>query len=319
MTAFGLGVTLSGTQSADARLESVLADLAKRLMRRRAGVMINIDEMQNADTDEVRAIGNVLQLVANRREYPIVFVCAGLPSLKRDLLTGEQATFLQRYARHHIGRIDAADVRRALAKPLEHGDVPIDDDALEVMVDSTEGYPYMVQLVGMCVWNAAEDPQRGLTLRHAEIGVDAARFSALAEHEHNEDEEILYKRLQGMIDAGLVEDIAAGDRYGLAFPASREWIRSRLDSSSDSEAAPPWRVPSPATPAGNATHLLSERTLIAGTLREHPLASYRSVARGHEVSAVYAHRVAAEEGLTRFCWQDLLIHLRNRSDTRSPR
>lgn len=80
MNAFGFGVTLSEVPSMDKRLELALASLSERLAKKGAGVIITVDELQTADADETRAVGNVLQIVANRRRLPIVFVGAGLPS-----------------------------------------------------------------------------------------------------------------------------------------------------------------------------------------------------------------------------------------------
>ena len=351
MKAFGLSVTLSDVRSPDKRLELVLTSLSERLAKKGSGVIITVDELQAADADETRAVGNVLQIVANRRRFPIVFVGAGLPSLKRSLLTGQQATFLQRCSRYRVGRISPADVQQALCKPLESISVPIDDDALEMMVEATDGYPYMVQLVGEKVWKAAENPLEGLHAEHAEIGVRAARgqlakaviepelnkldrtsrvlfrhlvdsesmltLSQLAEAAQSDSEAAqsnaetaTKKRLQQMIDAGLVEE-TDDDRYEFAFPTTREWVKSRLDPGRCIDDAP-WQVPAPATPSENGTHQISKRARMEETLRQHPQDSYHSVALQHDESAVHVHRVAVDAGLTRFCWRDLFLHLRSR-------
>jgi hypothetical protein len=47
------------------------------------------------------------------------------------------------------------DVRRALAEPLEENGVKIDADAVDLVMEETQGYPYFVQEWGYQVWNAA--------------------------------------------------------------------------------------------------------------------------------------------------------------------
>jgi hypothetical protein len=90
------------------------------------------------------------------------------------LLAGRGTTFLRRADRRKLGRIDRDEVLRALQIPIERAGHHISAGALDVAVDGTGGYPFMIQLVGLHTWRVARSSDH-IEVHHAEQGVLRAR------------------------------------------------------------------------------------------------------------------------------------------------
>jgi hypothetical protein len=57
-----------------------------------------------------------------------------------------------------IGNLDTPDARKALSDPAEEEDSGYTDDALDLAVEVTGGYPYFIQELGYAAWGIAEGP-----------------------------------------------------------------------------------------------------------------------------------------------------------------
>jgi hypothetical protein len=107
-------------------------------------------------------------------------------------------SFLRRARRHRLGRISDIEIRDALKLTIVEDGRDIDPAALDIAVDATEGFPYMMQLVGYRIW--AENPQNKLITKE-----DAKRGIKLAKQEMAE----------GILEY-TYRDLSAGDRRFLA-------------------------------------------------------------------------------------------------------
>ena len=117
----------------------------------------------------------MLQHVTRREGRPIAFVGAALPRIEETILSDDAITFLQRAARRQIDRLDEAATRTAIAQPIRDQDGAIDPQGLEVAVEATSGYPFMIQLVGYHSWEAASGPQTRITLVDVNAGIARAQ------------------------------------------------------------------------------------------------------------------------------------------------
>jgi hypothetical protein len=139
--------------------------LASRKIGRGKGILITIDETQAASREDLVAIATAVQHVitdADESDTPdaekkgIAIVFAGLPYMVNDLLDNEVTTFLRRALRRELDNIALPDVRGAFVQSVaESGKTISDSDALDAARRS-EGYPYMVQLVGYYMWQSAQ-------------------------------------------------------------------------------------------------------------------------------------------------------------------
>ncbi|MBO0844593.1 MAG: ATP-binding protein [Nocardioides sp.] len=171
----GLGATRHVTDEHTPRpgLRSQLT-LLTDIVGERGGVLITVDEVHRKRLGDLRELGTTIQH-AFRERRNVAFVGAGLPSAVDDLLSDDVTTFLRRADRRHLRTVSAEDVARALAVPIRSAGREIDPEALEVAVEGTGGYPFMIQLVGLHAWRAAGEADR-IDVAAAERGVDQARL-----------------------------------------------------------------------------------------------------------------------------------------------
>lgn len=217
----GLGPAYDPVADLSRRLENVLRALAAHLETQRASLLVTIDELHAGDTDELRTLGVVIQEVTRVGQLPVAFVGAGLPVLEDTLLSDTSVTFLQRCARYEVGFLDAAATWAALAEPVRQSGGLIAPEAVEHAVAVSEGYPFMVQLVGFHAWEAAADPVSTVTLQDVEAGAEVAR-----------------RRVGQLVVAPMWRDLPDGSRRFLAAmalddgPSRTSDIAARLGVSS---------------------------------------------------------------------------------------
>ena len=140
----------SGTGGSDIR--TVLDEAAGRIGKK--GVLVTVDEVQDADKGEMAAISQAVQHLI-REKKDVAFVFAGLTMGVADFINGEAMTFLRRAKAEQLKSIPDDDVAAAFEKTFGDSGMPIAGNALSAAVAATGGYAYMVQLVGYNVWKVA--------------------------------------------------------------------------------------------------------------------------------------------------------------------
>ena len=186
-------------------LRAQLTALTDHLAEHGTGLLITVDELHQSDRAGMRELAATLQHCL-REERPVAFAGAGLPTAVADLLNDDVLTFLRRADRHQLGAVDNADVADALRGPLESTGHGITDDALQVAVTGTNGYPFLIQLVGYWICKLAVTGADGsvqIDEATAALGVSAAR-----------------RRLGSLIHEPALRDLSHVDRTFLAAMAS---------------------------------------------------------------------------------------------------
>lgn len=174
-----LGVGGSGVEGQWARredptvpelaLDRALSDACDLAAERRTGVVLTIDETQAAGRAALGELAATLQQHVGEN-WPLVVVAAGLPSLRDP---SRSITYLERADWHEIGLLTDDDARRALTGPAEDAGRPLDDDAADLLVAASGGYPFAVQLLGHHAWRASSERTR-IDLAAARSAVPAA-------------------------------------------------------------------------------------------------------------------------------------------------
>lgn len=129
------------------------------------GLAFTIDEAQSASLEDMTALATALQHVIrdeDMRDVPdsrkkgVALVFAALPSLMDELLNDRVLTFLRRSMQRELAEVSLPDVRSAYVETvLESGKAISEEDALAA-ARAACGYPYMIQLIGYYMWQAAE-------------------------------------------------------------------------------------------------------------------------------------------------------------------
>jgi AAA ATPase domain len=210
------------------------------------GMALFVDEMQDIPAPDVSALCAACHELS-QIGGPLIVVGAGLPHVPSVLSASKSySERLFRYAR--IDRLDREAADQALIAPAEREDVLFKQDALDLLYEAADGYPYFVQAYGKVTWDvAAASPISG-----ADVAVAAPEA-------------------EGELAVGFF-----GSRYERATPAEREYMRAMAAIGDDpvptsSVAEELARKPSSLSPARDGLIkkgliYSSERGLIAFTV-----------------------------------------------------
>ncbi|OZG65849.1 ATP-binding protein [Bifidobacterium eulemuris] len=264
-----MGASLGEVSTAPALRPSTLRDAMNARLKtlgKNKGLLVTIDEIQDADPSDITAIATAAQHMF-RENANVAFVFAGLPQVISDLLNANVVTFLRRASLKKLGDVPLDDVRESFASTIRGRNVAIDDAALDEATQATEGYPYMIQLVGYHMWRASRRRQSNtadeITMRDVREGIIQARarlgegvcapvidnlperavdyLKAMAEDDDPSSTAQVAERMNETMDyanqyrAKLIEKkiINAPERgkVDFAIPYLREYLRTQLASS----------------------------------------------------------------------------------------
>lgn len=156
----GLDVDAAAGLADTGNLNDDLADVFEAVgsvaAERGSGVVFLFDEIQFLSKKELEAlIGAVHRTV--QRKLPVTFAGAGLPQLPG--LAGDAKSYAERLFKFPmIGELPDDAAAEALVEPARRQDVDFDDQAVDLIINYTEGYPYFIQEFGRAVWNLADGP-----------------------------------------------------------------------------------------------------------------------------------------------------------------
>ena len=119
-------------------------------------LIVTVDELQYVPKPELAALIAALHRAA-QKQLPILLVAAGLPQLR--VQAAEAKTYAERlFEFREVGPLDEKASEDAVAKPIRARNADINTDALRMIVNETQGYPYFLQEWGKHAWDVAESP-----------------------------------------------------------------------------------------------------------------------------------------------------------------
>lgn len=127
-------------------------------LQQNTGVLITVDEVQKIPEEDAENISASVQL-AFRKGLNIMLVLAGLPGAKEKVASYPGCTFMQRAFDMQIGVLEVDETIHA---PYEEAfrkmpQCRIEDDAIWEAGKFSQGYPYLMQLVGYYAVERAND------------------------------------------------------------------------------------------------------------------------------------------------------------------
>jgi hypothetical protein len=117
------------------------------------GLVVLIDEVQFLATSQLEALIQSIHKTV-QRNLPVTFVGAGLPQIAE--LAGDAKSYAERLFKFpKIDSLQGEDARTALTAPAASEGAIFDDDAVDLAMQITRGYPYFIQELGYQVWTLA--------------------------------------------------------------------------------------------------------------------------------------------------------------------
>lgn len=136
--------------------QDVNANLLRRLREAGSGLFITVDEIHAVGHEDLVQIGAAFQDFTHEG-LPVALVVAGLPAEVSNLLGSEPAAFLRQADQIVLRNVAVADVERSLGKTFAAGGFDASAGTFRQAAEATDGYPFLVQLVGYFLWREAED------------------------------------------------------------------------------------------------------------------------------------------------------------------
>lgn len=149
-----LGTSLASSRNLSGDFTDILVVLGKYAQAAGASILIGIDELQYAQKEELEALACALHRVT-QLGLPVMFCCAGLPKLLKKL--GEAKTYSER--QFNFVKIDSLPRDKAveaIVRPAQKLDVHYSDEAVDAIIDYTEGYPYFIQELCSTIWTSSD-------------------------------------------------------------------------------------------------------------------------------------------------------------------
>jgi hypothetical protein len=152
-------------------LQELVHDVSHALKKDGSVLAFFVDEMQDIDRELLGALLAV-QHQASRQDWAFYVFGAGLPSLPAVL--SESRSYAERlFLYREIGPLDREAAAEALGVPVRQRGGDFTLEALDALLDASEGYPYALQEYGYEIWNGA--PATPFTLDDAVAAVGAGR------------------------------------------------------------------------------------------------------------------------------------------------
>ncbi len=136
-------------------LVALLETVGEAAKEEGTAVVLFIDELQYVAEPELAALITALHRCA-QRQLPITLIGAGLPQLTGQM--GKAKSYAERlFDFPFIGPLNHDDAAQAIRAPVNHENVNITADAVEFIVERTQGYAYFLQEWGKHAWDTATE------------------------------------------------------------------------------------------------------------------------------------------------------------------
>ena len=119
------------------------------------GIVVLVDEIQFLTAPQLESLIQAVHKSVHRR-LPITLVGAGLPQIAE--LAGDAKSYAERLFKFpRIDSLSPDDARRALIEPARAEGAAFAEDAADLAVEITHGYPYFFQELGYQAWIVARN------------------------------------------------------------------------------------------------------------------------------------------------------------------
>lgn len=154
-------------------LQALLESVGEACAGAGTGLAMFVDELQYVPEDDLAALIVALHRTA-QRQLPVTLVGAGLPQLRGRM--GRAKSYAERlFDFPEVGPLPPEAAAVAITKPAADLGVEFQEEALDMIVEESEGYPYFLQEWGKHVWDVAErSPVTGQDVQAASVSALAA-------------------------------------------------------------------------------------------------------------------------------------------------
>jgi AAA ATPase domain len=210
-------------------LATLLVEVGQVARAGSTGAMFFLDEMQALSDQALAAVCIAMNRVG-QRGLPVALVGAGLPPLPR-LLRAAKPYAERLFSYRELDRLSDAEARSALVGPAGLRDVQYEPAAVEIILESSQGYPHFIQEHGRVLWKEVDSsPITASAVQSAQALVAEAldRRFFRDRFETASDAEQRYLAAMADLGDGPVRTADVADRAGYKERASTSVLRESL-------------------------------------------------------------------------------------------
>jgi len=171
LNAFGLGFSIETTKENRPSWRLQMTELLELLDEFQVGLLITVDEIDTKQDEMVTLVRDFQHFVTEKRE--VALLMAGLPGKTLQMFQDKSISFVRRAFQHYLDSIPLADVKMAIQKTVEASGRAIDNDALNTAAAFTNGFPFLIQLIGYHMWRQSPEA-KSISLSDVEKGMESA-------------------------------------------------------------------------------------------------------------------------------------------------
>jgi type II secretory pathway predicted ATPase ExeA len=131
------------------RWESRMFKLLSELTEKDIGVVFEIDEIRG-NSEGLRKFAAFFQQYRDR--FKIALIMAGVPHQLDSVFSDRVISFLRRSRQKQVGLLNPSESKSLIRQTFELSSKSITDEAIDLIVLKSGGFPYLIQLLGYEVW-----------------------------------------------------------------------------------------------------------------------------------------------------------------------
>jgi hypothetical protein len=191
------------------------------------GVVFLLDELQFLHRNDLGLLAAALHQLG-QQNAPVVMAAAGLPQL--PLLFLQAKPYAERlFTYRTIGSLPEPAARAAFTIPAERSGLAFEADALALLLEKTDGYPYFIQQWGQGVWDLADDTITKDDVHDAEPSVHEELDTRFFRDRYDKATEAERIYMAAMADLGDGAHPSGGIAAHMGYPNTRA-VSVRRDS-----------------------------------------------------------------------------------------
>ncbi|MDR0853964.1 MAG: hypothetical protein LBN34_06310 [Clostridiales Family XIII bacterium] len=134
------------------------------------GLLFTIDEVSASVPEMIEFVSTFQVYIMEKRN--VALLMAGLPDKVLQMFQDDSISFLRRAFRRKLDPLSNSEARAVIKKTVELSGREIDQAALALVVDSTGGFPFIIQLIGYHTFNQSDSDV--ISVADAKSGIDSS-------------------------------------------------------------------------------------------------------------------------------------------------
>jgi len=169
--AFGIGFGIETVKERVPSWRLQMTEILELLAEYQIGLLITVDELNVKQNEMVELVRDFQHFVTEKRETALLM--AGLPGKTLQMFHDKSISFIRRAFQHNLDAIPIADVKAAMQETVEISGRKIEADAIEAAAAYTNGFPFLIQLIGYHMWRQSPNA-KNISVADVDKGMESA-------------------------------------------------------------------------------------------------------------------------------------------------